>query len=213
MPTSEQINAGGVDARINADAGVDAGLIAQSGLGEVFRAPHFEFDVECIDGDILARTGERVVKWRDTFRNTVTTEGKNDLLTKYFKGSNYTAAWYVGLVSSVGWTGTAAGDTAAQINGTNAWKEAATANAPDYDEAVRQTLTLGSAAAGSINNTASKAVFTIAAGGTVKGAFICSVSTKDATTGVLYSAGVFSGGDRIVADNDILNISATLSAA
>lgn len=38
-----------------------------------------------------------VLKWVDEFENLVVTAGLNDSLTQHFKGSNYTAAWYVGL--------------------------------------------------------------------------------------------------------------------
>ena len=48
------------------------------------------YHVECRDGD-----GN--LKWEEDIGNTVTTEGLADLLTKYFKGSSYNAAWYMGL--------------------------------------------------------------------------------------------------------------------
>jgi hypothetical protein len=48
-------------------------------------------------------------------------------------------------------------------------------------------------------------------GGTVKGCFVVfgtgAVSTNNSTAGVLYSAGVFTGGDKIVAVADTLNVS------
>ena len=39
-------------------------------------------------------------KWREVNENLVTTEGLNDILTKYLKGSSYTATWYVGLAGA-----------------------------------------------------------------------------------------------------------------
>lgn len=66
--------------------------------------------VECVGAD-----GR--VKWREVVRNLVTTEGKNDLLTKYFKGSSYTAAWFM-LLKGTG--SPAAGDTLASHAG---WSE------------------------------------------------------------------------------------------
>lgn len=150
------------------------------------------------------------LKWEDHINNLVTTQGKNDLLDKYLAGSAYTAAFYCGLISSVSYTGVAAGDTAAQINGTNAWKEAGPTNAPNYGAATRPAFTFASASAGS-KATSSASSFTFSSAGTVKGAFASTVSTKEGTTGVLLSAGLFSGGDKIVAASDTLNVSYTLS--
>jgi hypothetical protein len=40
------------------------------------------------------------LKWVEEVNNQVMTVGVNDLLTQYFKGSAYTAAFYVGLVDN-----------------------------------------------------------------------------------------------------------------
>jgi hypothetical protein len=82
-----------------------------------------------------------------------------------------------------------------------------------YDEAARQAFTPGSVASQSVNNSASKAVFTISSSVTVGGAFLVSNSTKGGTTGTLYSAGAFSGGNRALVDDDVLNVQATFSQA
>jgi hypothetical protein len=94
--------------------------------------------------------------------------GLDDVLAKYFKGSGYTAAFYVGLTD--GTPTVAAGDTMASHAG---WAEVTS-----YDEAVRQTLTLGAVASQSVNNSASKATFTMSATVTVGGLFICTNSTR-----------------------------------
>lgn len=154
------------------------------------------------------------LKWVEQVNNLVTTQGLNDLLTKYFKGSGYTAAWYVGLIDNSGFGSIQAGDTAAKITGsapsaptTNDWKETSS-----YDESVRQTLTLGTATAGSIDNTASKAVFTMNATLTVNGGLVASSSTKGGTGGVLYGAASF-GSTRAVVDDDTITVTVTLTAA
>ena len=50
---------------------------------------------------------------------------------------------------------------------------------------------------------------TINATDTIKGCFLISVSTKSGTTGVLYSAGLFTGGDQPVVSGNTLTVSYT----
>lgn len=135
----------------------------------------------------------------------VTTAGKNDLLTQYFKGSAYTAAWFVGLVDGGSAPTYAAGDTMASHAG---WTENV-----GYSNANRVTWTGGTAAAGSIDNSGSPAAFNINATGTIAGDFIVSNSTKSGTTGVLYSESNFTQGNRSVVSGDTLNCTATETAA
>ena len=153
------------------------------------------YKVECI------RQGK--VIWSDEFDNIVVTAGLNDSLDKHLKGSGYTAAWYVGLVS--GTPTVAAADTMGSHAG---WTEIT-----NYDEATREVLTLGTVSAGSVDNSASVASFAINAGVTVGGAFVTSVSTKGGTTGVLYGAGAFTGGNRALLSGDTLNVTVTCSAS
>lgn len=161
-------------------------------------APRAVFLVTCFDRD-----GN--VKWEDEARNLVTTAGKNDLLDKYLKGSAYTAAWFVGLIDLTSYSAIAAADTAASHAG---WIEATA-----YSESTRPALTLGTVAAGSVDNSASKATFSINATKTIKGAFTISNSTKGGTTGTLYNAALFSGGDRAVNNGDTLAVQATYTAS
>jgi hypothetical protein len=82
----------------------------------------------------------------------------------------------------------------------------------DYSQSVRQTLTLGTASAGSIDNTASKATYSINATATIAGAFITSDSTKSGTTGTLYGVVDFAS-SRAVISGDTLEVTVTLTAA
>ena len=82
-------------------------------------------------------------KWREERKNLVTTVGLNHVLGSTFDAVTQVTAWYVGLKGA---GAVAAGDTMASHSG---WTEIA-----DYSQSVRQTLTLGTAAAGSIDNIA-----------------------------------------------------------
>jgi hypothetical protein len=141
--------------------------------------------------------------WTEVVRNLVVTAGLNDSIDKHFKGSGYTAAWYVGLTENS--PTFAPGDTMAGAHA--GWVETY-----NYDEATREALTLGSVSSGSADNSASKASFTISTGGdAVGGAFIVNESTKGGATGVLYGGGAFSQNRSLLAA-DILNVTVTIIA-
>lgn len=184
---------------IHAAAALAAQVQAVNSIAEHCDAPHFTWQFECVGPD-----GR--VKWTETIRNLVTTAGKNDLLDKYFAGSSYTAAWYMGLVDNASFSAFAAGDTMSSHAG---WIENTA-----YSAGTRPAMSF-SAASGGSKATSSACSFAIsgASGGTddIKGAFVVTNSTKGGTTGVLYSAGAFSA-VRTVNDGDTLNVSATLSA-
>lgn len=141
--------------------------------------------------------------WREAFDNLVVTAGLNDILTKYFKGSSYTAAWYVGLVSATPTVDAA--DTMASHAG---WTEVQS----QYSQSTRPALTLGTPSGGSVSNSASKAQFSLTGGVTVGGAFVSSVATKNDGTGTLYGAGAFAEGNRALVSGDTLNVQVTLTA-
>lgn len=185
------------------DMGSKVDLTAQAGAEA--RAPIQAGRVLRTHYHVVARDPHGGVKWEDDFDNLVVTAGLNDSLDKHLKGSSYTAAWYVGLAD--GTPSFAAGDT---MDGAHAgWTEVTA-----YDEAVRQTLTLGAVAAGSVNNSAAPAVFTIDANATViGGAFIVSDDTKGGAVGVLYGGGAFTAGDKSLDDDDTLTVTVTLTAA
>jgi len=144
------------------------------------------------------------LKWTDEFENLVVDAGLDDSLDKHLKGSSYTAAWYVGLMD--GTPSPAAGDTMSSHAG---WSEVTA-----YSEATREALTLGSVSSQSVDNSASKASFSINSNSTtIGGAFIASDNTKSGTSGVLYGAGAFSAGDKTLDNGDTLNVTVTLTAS
>ena len=152
------------------------------------------WEVVCLDSD-----GNE--KWREINKNLVTTEGLNHVLSSTLDGGTQITTWYVGLK---GTGSAAAGDTMSSHSG---WSEIT-----DYSQSVRQTLTLGTAAAGSIDNSASKASFSINATATIAGAFIPSDSTKSGTSGTLYGVVDFAS-SRSVISGDTLEVTVTLTAA
>lgn len=154
------------------------------------------YKVECYDKD-----GN--LKWVDGGENIIVNTGLDDILDKYYKGSAYTAAHYVGLTD--GTPTVAAGDTMSSHAG---WSEVTA-----YSESVRQTLTLGSVSSQSVDNSASKASYSINGTATVGGFFLTTNNTKSGTTGTLVGAVAFTGGDKSVANGDTLNVTATLTAS
>jgi hypothetical protein len=153
----------------------------------------------------LTRCDKSYVAWVEEVHNIVTTEGKNDHLTQYFKGSAYTASFFIGLVNNAGFTTYSAGDTAAQIGGTNGWAEAT-----PYSNSTRVAWVGGTASGGTIDNSGSVAVFNINLTLTVRGGFLATSSTKNGTTGKLYGAVDFSAA-RSVVSGDTLQVTASLS--
>lgn len=154
------------------------------------------FTVECIGAD-----GQ--VKWQEELKNLVVNEGLQDMNMKYFKGSSYTATWYIGLYGAAASNNPTANDTAASHPGFT--------EIVPYSNATRPAATFGTATTADpsvISNSAAPAVFTINATATVGGAFLISDSTKSGTAGVLFSASDFvAPGDRNVASGDTIQIS------
>jgi hypothetical protein len=156
------------------------------------------FTVTCHDKD-----GN--LKWEERNHNLVVNQGLKDMNDKYFSGSTYTAAWYIGLVQGpASGTTFAAGDTLASHAG---WTED-TAYAGN-----RKTATFGAATTADpsvISNSASPAQFTMNGTTTIGGAFLTNVDTG--TSGILFSASDFqSPGDRSVVNGDVLNVTYTFN--
>lgn len=156
------------------------------------------FRVECFDKD-----GN--LKWVDEAHNLVVNQGLQDMNTQYFKGSNYTATWYLGLITGPG-SGTTfiAGDTLATHTG---WTENTSYSGN------RKAVTFGTATTADpsvISNSASPSTFNITGTTTIAGAFLASVATG--TSGILFSESDFqSPGDRSVVSGDTLNVTYTFN--
>ena len=161
--------------------------------GGVFRA-------ECYGAD-----GQ--LKWVSESKNLVVNQGLQDMNAKYFTGSSYTAAWYIGIYGASSSNNPAAGDTAALHAG---WTEVT-----DYSQSTRPQAVFASPTTADpsvATNSASPATFSINATVTVGGAFLISNNTKGGTSGVLFSASDFqSPGDRSMVSGDSLVVTYTFS--
>jgi hypothetical protein len=179
---------------------ITAGLITQRSGSERMGAGGV-FTVTCVGAD-----GQE--KWSDTFHNLVVNQGLQDMNSKYFAATGYTSAWYLGLVQGPG-SGTtfAAADTLASHAG---WTELVPGT--DYT-GNRKAVTFGTATTADpsvISNSASPASFAMLVNGTVvAGALLSSVATG--TSGILFSAGDFTGGDKTVDSGDTLNVTYSFS--
>jgi hypothetical protein len=160
------------------------------------------FHFQCFDKD-----GN--LKWEDSAKNLVVNTGLQDMNTKYFKGSSYTAAWYIGLVQGPASGNTyAAADTLASHSG---WTEDT-----DYSGGNRATATFGTATTADpseIDNSGSVAVFSITGTTTIAGAFLTNIQANNNNTGLLFSVSNFTGGDRAVVSGDTLNVTYEFSLA
>jgi len=149
------------------------------------------------------------VKWQDSFHNLVMNEGLQDMNAKYFKSIGYTANFYIGLIDGPGSGNTyAAGDSLASHTG---WTEFT-----DYVGATRGTVTFGTATDADpsvISNVSVPNAFTISGvsgSANVAGAFL---ATTTDNSGVLFSAGDFTVGDKLVSDGDVLTVTYQFSLA
>ena len=190
----------GADVGVQGDIDFREAFRKQLGLSTIYR-------FECFD-----KHGH--LKWIEEIPNLVVNEGLDDVLTQFFKGSGYTAAFSVGLIDNAGFDVLGIEDDAAGIitggptSGSNGWGEVT-----EYDEATREVLTLGSIVAQSVDNTASKASFAINATITINGAFVVRGDTaKLGTSGTLYGEASFASA-RSAESGDTLNVTVTLTSA
>ena len=136
------------------------------------------------------------VKWSETKKNLIVTEGLNHILDVAFHGDTQATTWYIGLKGS----GTpAAGDTLASHG---SWSEIT-----DYS-GDRKEWTEGAASSGSMTNSSS-VDFSITGSATVAGAFLSSTTDN---TGTLYGVVDFAS-SRSVLSGDTLQVTVTVTDA
>ena len=152
------------------------------------------FDVICYDPD-----GN--IKWQDKAKNLVTNEGLDHILDVVLHAATQETTWYVGLTD-----GTPTTDATDVMTDHTGWSEvtAYTGDRQEYVEAA--------ASSQSIDNSASKASFSINADSTtVGGAFLTAAATG--TADVLLCVAAFTGGDKSADNGDTLEVVYTISAS
>jgi len=150
------------------------------------------YKVECFGKD-----GK--LKWVEEFDNLVVTAGRDKYLDATLKTGLTTPLWYVGLK-----------DTGTPVPADTMASHASWATITPYSNATDPAWTPGTVSGGSVDNSASKAVFNINATEDVYGAFMKDNNTKGGATGTLLGAGDF-GAYRSVISGDTLNVTVTCS--
>lgn len=160
------------------------------------KAPRTHWEVE-------ARTPTGELLWKEEFSNLVTNQGIDDLLQQYFKGVNYSASWYIGLVNSGAIF--SAIDTMSLHTG---WTENT-----GYTANNRQQALFGQVSSRATDNTGNKAVFVMSAPADISGVFLCTGGDKGGTSGILYAVANFSSGPHSLAADAVLTIAVTVTGA
>jgi hypothetical protein len=156
--------------------------------------PSTRYSVECYDA-----AGN--LKWSDVADNLVVNAGLNDLLDKYFKGSTYTAAHFIGLTD-----GTPTIDATDTLASHAGWVEV-----DDY-AGDRKAFTPGTVSGQSVSNSNDRAEFTVDTNNTtIGGLFLATVATG--SSGVLYGVAAFTAGNKTLDEDDVLRVTATATAA
>lgn len=158
------------------------------------------FTVRCHDK-------EGNLKWEQKSHNLVVNVGLAFVNTTFFKGSGYTAAWYVGIYGAAATNNPSSTDTMASHAG---WTEVTA-----YSNATRPAATFGAATTADpsvIANSAAPAQFLVNASANVGGAFLVNDDTPGGSSGTLFSASDFAApGDRVVQNGDVLSVTYTFS--
>jgi hypothetical protein len=156
---------------------------------------------------VTCRDKDGNLKWESKSKNLVVNEGLADMNTKYFLGSGYTAAWYIGIYGPAATNDPSSSDTMASHAG---WTEVT-----DYTNSTRPLAVFGGATTADpsvIANSASPAQFLIDASANVGGAFLTTGDLPGGSSGILFSASDFQApGDRVVQNGDTLNVTYTFS--
>lgn len=141
----------------------------------------------------IIRAGKVIDEWEDS--NLVVNEGLNALLNIMFNNSTQITTWYLG-VFEANYT-PVAGVTAATI-------ASASTECTAYTSTTRPEYVEAAASSQSTTNSANRASFVFNATKTIYGAFLISSSTKNGTSGTLFSAARFSSSKNVDSGDELL---------
>lgn len=140
-------------------------------------------------------------EWEE--HNIMPTEGMNLMLGNALAGTTPSTTWYLGIYQNN--YAPQATDTASAFAGSGVANEFT-----GYTAATRPQWVPGSVAAGSVDNTASPAVYSFNTAGTIYGGFMQSTSGKGSLTGVLISAVQFSSA-RVIGASGTFTVTAGMA--
>ena len=134
--------------------------------------------------------------WRFRIRNAATDAGLNDLLSVGFAGGTQRLAWYLGLISSSGFSAISGSDTMAAHAG---WSEITA-----YGSATRPQWTPLSVSGKLAQNT-DTVNFTMSATSSLRGIFVVSENTKGGTSGILWATALLPAAQQLV-NNQVIRV-------
>jgi hypothetical protein len=155
-------------------------------------------------------TGELDLLSTEKVHNLVTNQGLDDILDAYFTSGDQKTTWYVAIF-----------DDDYTVLATNTYQSKGFSESTDYDESTRPTWSGGTVSGQSVDNSASKATFTMNATTDIYGAAL--VGGEDADTkndssagstppNIMYCSAQFSAMKSVV-DDDVLKVTVTLTAS
>ena len=144
------------------------------------------------------RNGELL--WEDTSENIVFNAGLDYLIGVALGAVSQEATWWCGLL-----------DASPTFSATNTFTDLA--ELTEYSAATRPVWVDASTGVGQRDNSGSVAAYTISAACTCGGVFLVATNTKGANGKIVYSGVAFTGGNRILAADDKLEVTYTQSVA
>lgn len=138
--------------------------------------------------------------WEDTSPNIVFNAGLDYLVGVALGAVSQEATWWCGLL-----------DASPTFSATNTWTDLTEITV--YSAATRPVWTDASTGVGQRDNSGSVAAYTIESAVTCGGVFLVATNTKGANGKLVYSGVAFTGGNRILATNDKLEVTYTQSVA